>query len=94
MEALAIKSFLTLLVVMDPIGVVPMYLALGGEQSAAEHRRTARRAIFVAAIVLFSFTLGGAWLLAHLGISLDAFRIAGGILLFKIAVDMVFARRE
>ena len=94
MEALAIKSFLTLLVVMDPIALVPMYLGVSGTLGPDEHRQVARRSTIAAGIVLWLFTLVGGKLLATLGISLSAFRIAGGLLLFKIAVDMVFAQRE
>ncbi len=94
MEALAIKSFLTLLVVMDPVALVPMYLGVSGSMDANEHRQVARRSTLAAGIVLWLFTLVGGKLLATLGISLGAFRIAGGLLLFKIAVDMVFAQRE
>ncbi len=94
MEALAIKSFLTLLVVMDPIALVPMYLGVSGSMEADDHRQVARRSTLVAGVVLWLFTLVGGKLLATLGISLGAFRIAGGLLLFKIAVDMVFAQRE
>lgn len=94
MEALAIKSFLTLLVVMDPIALVPMYLGVSGSLGPDDHKQVARRSTMAAGIVLFLFTLIGGKLLATLGISLSAFRIAGGLLLFKIAVDMVFAQRE
>src|SRR6266850_2289426 len=79
---LAIRTFLTMLVVIDPIGLVPMFLALAGDRDAAEQRRIALRAILVAAGILVSFGLGGAWLMGWLGISLDAFRVAGGVLLF------------
>ncbi len=94
MEALALKSFLTMFVVIDPVGLIPIYLGLDPHQTPTENRATARRAISIGAVVLVVFTLAGAQLLEHLGISLDAFRIAGGLLLLKIAVDMVFAQRE
>jgi len=94
MVDLAVKSFMTLLVVMDPVALVPMYLALGVAETPASNRRVATRAVLVAGTILVVFALGGVALLEHLGISLHAFRIAGGILLFKIALDMVFAQRE
>ena len=94
MVALAIKAFLTLLVVMDPIALVPMYLGVSGPMTPTEHRQVARRSTIAAGVVLWLFALGGSKLLAILGISVGAFQIAGGLLLFKIAVDMVFAQRE
>jgi multiple antibiotic resistance protein len=91
---LAVRTFLTMFVILDPIGVVPMFMALAGERDAAERGRIARRAVLVAGGILIGFALGGAWLLGRLGISLDAFRIAGGILLFLFAMRMVLARHE
>src|SRR5882672_8475510 len=91
---LAVRTFLTMLVVIDPIGLVPMFLALAGDRDAAEQRRIALRAVLVAAGILVSFGLGRAWLMGWLGISLAAFRVAGGVLLFRIAVQMVFASYE
>jgi multiple antibiotic resistance protein len=90
----AIRAFLTLLVVIDPVGIVPTFVALCGTRPAAEQRWIARRSVTIGGLLLTAFGLGGAWLLSTLGISLDAFRAAGGILLFRIAVGMVFAQRE
>lgn len=94
MESLALKAFLTLFVVMDPIGLVPVFLALAGDRPLGEQCRIARKAVLVAGGLLATFGLAGAWLLRNLGISMDAFRAAGGSLLFLIAVDMVLAQHE
>jgi multiple antibiotic resistance protein len=94
MGGFALRTFLTLLVVMDPIGLGPVFLGLAGDRTAAQRLEVARKAVLVAAGIMLAFTIAGSALLRHLGISLDAFRVAGGILLFRIAVDMVFAQLE
>ncbi|AWN23937.1 MarC family transcriptional regulator [Deinococcus irradiatisoli] len=88
----ALQTFLTMLVVMDPIGLAPLYISLAGQRPTAERRAIALKASLVAGGIILVFGLLGKPLLDHLGISLDAFRVAGGILLFLIALDMVFAR--
>lgn len=93
MIELFISAFVTFLVVIDPPGCAPIYASLT-HGATAEHRRAmAIRAVFVAAIILLIFALFGEKLLGALGISLDSFRIAGGIMLFLIALEMVFEKR-
>jgi len=94
MNALALKSLLTLFVVVDPVGLAPIFLALAGSRPKAELTRIAGKSVLVASGLLAAFGVGGARLLQRLGISLDAFKAAGGILLFMIAVDMVLAKNE
>ena len=94
MSTFVFRTFLTLFVVMDPVGLGPLFLGLAGDRSAAERLQVARKAVLVASGIMLVFTLGGSALLHYLNISLYAFRVAGGILLFRIAVDMVFAQLE
>lgn len=90
----AIAAFVTLFVVIDPIGLGPIFVALTQGASTAERRRIGVTAVLVAAGVLTVFTLAGDRVLLFLGISLPAFRISGGLLLFLIALEMVFERRS
>jgi multiple antibiotic resistance protein len=94
MILLALHAFLTLFVVVDPIGIAPIFLGLAGRRTEAERRSIARRAVLVAGGILLSFLVGGSWLFRQIGISLDAFRVAGGLLMFAIARDMVFVQLE
>ena len=87
-----IQSFLTLFVVMDPIALVPAFLGMAGTRPRDEQLRLARKAVIVAGSVMLFFALLGKELLRYLGINLDAFRVSGGVLLFLMALDMVFAR--
>ncbi|MCR8725638.1 MarC family protein [Frigidibacter sp. ROC022] len=90
---LLISAFLTLFVIIDPIAVAPLFMALTTGMDPARRRAAAFRAILVAAAVLTLFGLFGEALLRYAGISLDAFRISGGVLLFLIAVEMLFEKR-
>lgn len=91
---LLLSTFVVLLVVIDPIGLAPLFVALARNQSRAQQRRTAVQSILLAAGMLLLFFFIGDRLLHVLGIGLPAFRIAGGALLFLLAIDMVFARRS
>jgi|TARA_R110000772_G_scaffold72505_18_gene158193 multiple antibiotic resistance protein len=90
---LFISSFITFFVVIDPPGCAPIYASLTSSVPPRDRRIMAIRAIFVAAIILLVFALFGEQMLGALGISLDSFRIAGGIMLFLIALEMVFEKR-
>ena len=86
-------SFVTFFVLIDAIGVAPIFASLTVGGSAKYRRSMAIKATFVAALIIYGFAFGGAWLLDSMHISIDAFRAAGGILLFIIALDMVFEKR-
>lgn len=90
---LLIATFVTFFVVIDAVGVAPIFASLTQPGGEAYARRMAIKSSVVAGVILFFFAFVGPWLLDHLGISLDAFRAAGGVLLFMIALDMVFETR-
>ncbi len=91
--ALFISSFVTLFVVVDPPGCVPIFSSLTSGTSAGHRRTMALRSTLIASGVLVAFALGGQSFLTALGISLAAFKIAGGVMVFLIAIDMVFEKR-
>ena len=85
---------MTLVVTIDPIGTAPMFAALTANHTPAERRRTAVRGVAIAAGVLLGFALVGELLLGALGIELAAFRIAGGVLLLLLSIEMVMVRHS
>ena len=93
MFELFISAFVTLFVVIDPPGCAPIYASLTKDATAAHRRSMAIRATIIAGLILLFFAFFGEKLLAALHIDLDSFRIAGGIMLFMIAIDMVFEKR-
>jgi multiple antibiotic resistance protein len=90
---LFLAAFVTFFVVIDPPGVAPMFASLTQDMTPAWRRAMAFKSVFVATMILLGFAFGGQWLLEKLHVSLDAFRIAGGMLLFLIAVDMLFEKQ-
>ncbi len=90
---LFLSAFVTLFVVIDPPGCAPIYAGLTTHAAPAQRRSMAVRACLIAGAILAGFALFGADLLDALHIELDAFRTAGGIMLFLIALDMVFEKR-
>jgi multiple antibiotic resistance protein len=93
MIELFLSSFITFFVVIDPPGCAPIYAGLSAGADPAQRRAMAFRAVTIAGLILFVFALFGEALLKGLGIELASFRIAGGIMLFLIALEMVFERR-
>lgn len=89
-----LKSFIVLFVVVEPITLVPIFGALTRGADVSYRRRMALKATAISAAIFTFFTLAGQWLLNALGISVDAFKIGGGVLLFMAAIDMVFARQS
>src|SRR3569623_1541009 len=88
-----VPAFVTLFVVIDPIGLGPMFMGVTAGLPESAKRRVGLEASVIAFLVLAGAALFADWLLKALGISLAAFRIAGGLLLFVIAFEMVFERR-
>ena len=87
----AIYAFVTFFVVLDPPGMGPIFIGLTRGETPEFRRRMAIRGTIIAAIILLTFAFAGDFLLRALGVSIAAFRIAGGILLFIISFDMLFA---
>ena len=90
----ALTAFANFFVVIDPIGVVPFFVSLTAGFDRASRRRTALKSVSIAAVILLVFTVLGQPLLHYLGVTLGAFRIASGALLFLLAIDMVVVKES
>ena len=90
----ATHAFILLFVVIDPVGLAPMFIALTGGESGANRNRMAVKGVMIAGIILVFFTISGTLLLNYLNINTASFSIAGGILLFLLAMDMVLVRHS
>ncbi|MGH7927884.1 MAG: MarC family protein [Candidatus Binatia bacterium] len=88
-----LRAFVTLFVVVDPLGVAPNFVALTSEFGTIERKRTLRRALIIAFGVTLFFLVAGRWLLDYLGVTVHAFAISGGILLFAASWSMLFGHR-
>ena len=89
----ALVTFTSVLFIVDPIAVVPSYLVVTRGETAAQRAATARRACVAAAVILVAFAIGGTLIFNLFGITLPAFRIAGGLILWLVAMDMLRAQR-
>lgn len=90
----ALTAFANFFVVIDPIGVVPFFVSLTAGFDRDSRRRTALKSVSIAAVILLVFTVLGQPLLHYLGVTLGAFRIASGALLFLLAIDMVVVKES
>jgi multiple antibiotic resistance protein len=90
----ALVTFTSVLFIVDPIAVVPSYLVVTRTETAAQRAATARRACIAAALILIAFAIGGTLIFQLFGITLPAFRIAGGLILWLVAMDMLHAQRR
>lgn len=94
MRDIALTAFANFFVILDPIGVVPFFITLTAGMTPSERRVTAFKSVAIATMILLLFTVVGRPLLHYLGITLPAFRVAGGMLLFLLAIDMVLVKES
>lgn len=92
MIAYYFQIFITLLIVIDPIGLVPLFISATAQMSDMERKKTMRQSIQVALVVMLVFIVAGRFILSLLGISVGAFYLAGGALFFLISIDMLFGQ--
>jgi len=89
-----LKFFVLFFVIVEPVTLVPVFAGLTEGASQIFRRRMAIKSVAVSGVMLTLFALGGSWFIGIMNISIDAFRIAGGVMLFLIALEMVFARES
>ncbi|MDC6447880.1 MarC family protein [Alphaproteobacteria bacterium] len=89
-----LQSFVLYFVVIDPFGTTPIFMSVTQHQNSKEKMKSAIEGVLTAAIILIFFSIVGNFLLTYLNISLGAFKIAGGIILFIIALEMLFDKRQ
>ncbi|MDH3325132.1 MAG: MarC family protein [Gammaproteobacteria bacterium] len=94
MTEFTINSFVVLFVVLDPVGVAAIFAALTQGHTDEYRRQMAMKGTLLSAVILILFAFLGNFLLTALGITLDAFRVAGGLFLLLLSIDMVFARQS
>jgi multiple antibiotic resistance protein len=90
----ALVTFASVLFIVDPIAVVPTYLVITQRQTTSQRQATARRACIAAALMLIVFALAGKGIFGLFGITMPAFRIAGGLILWLVAMDMLRGNRS
>lgn len=90
----ALITFTSILFIVDPVAALPSYLVITQDETASQRRATALRACVAMAVLLIVFGLGGRWIFRAFGITLPAFRIAGGLILWFVAADMLRAQRS
>ena len=89
-----IAAFTTLFIIIDPLGLAPLFVALTDGMTTAQRRSVAIRSCLIGAMLMLAFLVLGEALLGFIGISMSAFRIAGGVLLFLTALEMLFQKRQ
>ena len=94
MYEIYLQSFVLYFVVIDPFGTTPIFMSLTKHQNAKEKIKSAFEGVLTATIILIFFSIVGNFLLSYLNISLGAFKIAGGIILFIISLEMLFDKRQ
>ncbi len=87
-----ILYFTSLFTILNPLGIMPIFMTMTSDLSEKERSRTARKSVFIAFIILLAFTFSGQILFNFFGISVDSFRIVGGIIFFLVGFDMLQAR--